>query len=102
VWRALQGHRAAAIGVGGLDIGARKAERREQVERRLGELVLRDAEPLDAEGLAERPFVEREFDVEGRAERRLDRGERRLVEALFDQRLMVDRRRALRVPWPSA
>src|SRR5262249_38331716 len=73
--------------------GAREAERREQVEARLGQPLRRNAELLGAERFAEGPFVEREFDVEGRAERRLDRAERAVVEAFRRERLVVDRRR---------
>ena len=81
--RALQGHRAAAIGVGGVDLGPGEAERRQQVEGRIIERARRDPQAFDAELFAQRPFVEREFDVEGRGERRLDGGERAVVEALF-------------------
>ena len=53
VRRALQGHRAAAIGVGGLDLGPREAERRQQVEAGIGERVRRDRRASRSESFAE-------------------------------------------------
>ena len=102
VRRAFEGHRPAAPGVGGVDLGPAEAERRQQVEARVVERGRRDAERLDAEGFAQRPFVERELDVERGGERGLGSGQRAVVEALGAQALVVDRGRAVRVPWPSA
>ena len=65
--RAFQGHGAAGINVGGVDLGAGEAERREEVEAgrliALGGDLQRAAQSLGAE----RPFVEHEADVEGAA-----------------------------------
>ncbi len=94
VRRALQGHRAAAIGVGGVDLGPGEAERRQQIEGRIIERARRDPQTFDAKLFAEGPFVEREFDVEGRGERSLGGGQRLIIEALFLQGRMVDRGRA--------
>jgi hypothetical protein len=78
---------------GGASISAREAERRQQLEAGILQRARRDAQPFDKEIFAQRPFIERELDVESRRESRLDGGERRLVEALFREALVVDRRR---------
>ncbi len=44
--RALQRHRAAAPGVGGVDLGAREAERRQEIEAGIGQRRRVEAEPL--------------------------------------------------------
>src|SRR6202030_172471 len=92
---ALEGHRAAAPGVGGLDLGAREAERGQQVEAGIGERGRGDTEALGAEGLAKGPFVEGEFDVEGGGESGFEGGEGRFVKAFRSEALMVDVRRAI-------
>ena len=92
--RAFQGHRPAAPGVGGVDLGPAEAERGQQVETRIVERCRRDPESLGAEGFAQGPFVEREFDVERGGERGLGGGQRAVVEPLGPQGLMVDRGRA--------
>ncbi len=96
--RALQGHRAAAPAIGGVDLGPGEAERRQQLEAGIIERARRDPQTLDAESFAQGPFIKREFDVESRGERRLDGGERPVVEALFPEALMVDVRRAFEGP----
>ena len=90
---AFQRHGAAGIDVGGVDLGAGEAERREEVEA--GRLIaLGGDRQRAAQNLgAERPLVEDEADVEGAAQRRLDLVDRRLGQALGAQRGMVDRRR---------
>ena len=85
--RAFEGHRPAAPGVGGVDLGPGEAERGQQVETGIVERCRRDAEPLGAEGFAQRPFVEGEFDVEGGGERGFGRGQRAVVEAFRPQAL---------------
>ena len=104
VRRAFEGHRAAAPGVGGVDLGPAEAERRQQVEAGIVQRGRRDPEPLDAEIFAQGPFVKRKFDVESGGERGLGRGERaRRRSPLRPQAFVVDRRaRRLSVPWPSA
>src|SRR5260370_23604408 len=67
--RAFERHGAAAIGVGGLDVGFAEAQRRQQVEGDVVELRVGEAEGRLAELLAQRPFVEGELDVEGTGER---------------------------------
>ena len=68
--------------VGRLDILLREAEPGEEIEPRIGEFRLADAEPLFQEFLAERPLVEGELDVEGGGERHLELAEHLLGEAL--------------------
>src|SRR6185312_16928916 len=80
----------AAIGVRRLYLAARETERGEQVETGLVEPGSVETEPLGAEGLAERPLVEGELDIEGRGDRRLDRGDRGGVEAFFGERFVID------------
>ena len=72
VRRAFDRHRAADVDVGGLDLALGEAERGEQVEARVGELLGGDAERVAAEVLAQRPLVEGELDVEGGRQRLLD------------------------------
>ena len=74
--RALERHRAADVDVGGLDLGLGEAERGQEIEARLLELLGRDLQRPVRKSGAERPFVEDEFDVEGAGERRLDLGDR--------------------------
>ena len=93
--RALQCHRAAAPAVGGVDLGPGEAERRQQLEAGIIERARRDPETVDAESFAQGPFIKRELDVESRGERRLDGGERPVVEPLFPETLVVDARRVL-------
>ena len=66
--RAFQGHGAAAIGVGGLDLGLGEAEPREKVETRLIQFRVRHLEGVGAELVAEGPAVGGKADVEGVAE----------------------------------
>ena len=92
--RAFEGHRPAAPGVGGVDLGPAEAEGRQHVEARDRPVRRRRCRAARAEFLAEGPFVEGEFDVEGGGERGLGGGERAVVEALGAQALVVDRGRA--------
>src|SRR5207302_304048 len=70
-------------------------ERGQEVEAGIGERGRSNAEAVGAERLPQGPFVEGEFDVEGRCECGFERGERGFVEALRGEALMVDVRRAL-------
>ena len=83
--RALQRHRAADMGVGGLDLAFAEAERGQQVEAGLLQLLGRDLQRAGEEIRAERPFVEDELDVEGARQRRLQLGDRGVGEALGAQ-----------------
>ncbi len=85
-----QGHSTAAIGVGGVDLGPGKAECGQQIETRIVQHARRDPQAFKAEFFTERPFVEREFNVESRGERRLGRAECGVVEPLRPQRHVVD------------
>src|SRR5580658_9533003 len=57
VRRALQGHRAAAPAVGGVDLGPGEAERRQQLEAGIIERARRDPETVDAESFAQRHLL---------------------------------------------
>ena len=91
--RPFEGHRTTAPGVGGVDFSAAEAQRGEQVEPRIVEQCRIEAEPLDAESLAQGPFVERKLDVEGARQGVFDRTERRIVKASGAQALVIDGRR---------
>ena len=93
VRRALDGHRAADVDVGRLDLALGEAQVREQVEARLRQRLGRNAERVLQEVLAQRPLVEGELDVEGGGQRLLDLGDHLVGEALGLQRGVVDRRR---------
>src|SRR5271165_1340289 len=94
VRRALQGHRAAAPAVGGVDLGPGEAERRQQLEAGIIERARRDPQTVDAEIFPQIPFIKRELDVESRGERRLYGSESPVVEALFPEALVIDAGRA--------
>ncbi len=87
---ALDGHGAAAEEVGGFVLGAREAECCEQVEVRVGQLLVGDAERVPAEGFAQRIVVERVFDVEGARQGALEPLQDLGREALGRERLVVD------------
>jgi hypothetical protein len=82
VRRALDGHRAAAVFVGGVDIDLEEAQCGQHVEAEVVELRFGEAELCFAEFLAERPFIEGELNLEGGGQRFLDLGQRLVVEAL--------------------
>src|ERR1700757_4530276 len=92
--RALQCHRAAAPAVGGVDLGPGEAERRQQLEAGIIKRARRDPETVDAESFAQGPFIKGELDVESRAERCLDGGERAVVKAFLPEGFVVDPGRA--------
>ena len=73
---ALDGHGAADMDVGGVDLALGEADGGEQVEGRQRDVLRRNAELVAAEVLAEIPFVEGELDVEGgrQGPRRCSRG----------------------------
>src|SRR6201987_1108188 len=81
----LDRHRAADVHVGGLDLALGEAERKKQIEPRVGKFLRRDAE-LAHELLAQRPFVEGELDVEGAADRLL-----RLLDPLWREAFLLER-----------
>src|SRR5262249_59011053 len=93
--RAFERHGATAIGVGLLDLLLREAERRQHVERHLVQLLVREAQALGAELLAERPLVEGEADVEGGGEILLELLQRALGEAARPELAMIDAGRAV-------
>ena len=68
---AFDGHRAADMDVGGLDLAPGEAQCGEQVDARISEFFRREAE-LGHDIVAQRPLVERELDVEGGGKRLLD------------------------------
>src|SRR5205085_1258830 len=71
---ALEGHGAADVDVGGLNVALAEAEEGQQVERHVAELGIADAEALEEIG-AEGPLVEDEFYVERRLGRAVERGD---------------------------
>ena len=91
--RAFQGHRPADPGVRRVDLAALEAEGGEHVEFGIVQRVGVEAEPVDAEILAQGPFVEDELDVERLGEGVIDPVEHDVGEADVMQRGMVDRRR---------
>src|SRR5208282_5664415 len=66
--RALDGHGAADVTVGGVDLGTGKAKRRQKIKFRVLKVFSRNFEGLGQKLSAKRPFVEDEFDVEGVAQ----------------------------------
>ena len=66
--RPLHGHRAAAIVVGGHDFLLAKSQRLQEVELGVAQLLFGEAQPLSAELLAQRPFIEGKLNVEGLAQ----------------------------------
>ena len=99
--RAFEGHGAADIDIGGLDLGAGKAEKGQEIEIRILQLFRRNLQDAGEEFGAERPSVEDEFDVEGGAEQSLDLVEFRLREALRLQARGIDRRGLLQRAMPD-
>ena len=91
--RALDGHGAADVDVGGVDLALGEAEMREQVEARRGEVFGVDAELVAQEFGAQRPFVEDELDVEGGRQRLFHLLDRFRRKAFGLERGVVDRRR---------
>ena len=92
--RAFEGHRAADMDVGALDLALGKAEMAEHIEAEIVKLRRVELQDVAAERLAEGELVEHELDVEGGGETILDGLDLGRSEALPPQRFMVDRRRA--------
>ena len=90
--RALDGHGAADVDVGGVDLALGEAEMREQVEARGGEVFGVDAEFIAKKFGAQRPFVEGELDVEGGRQRLFHFLDRFGRKAFGLQRGVIDRR----------
>src|SRR5262249_53310555 len=67
----LDGHGAADMDIGCLDLALAKAERGEKLKARVGKLVRRNAETCN-DLLAQSPFVEDKLNVEGSRQRLLD------------------------------
>ena len=93
--RALDRHGAAAIVVGGLDLLPGEAQRPQHLEAWLVELGHAQAQPLPAEGLAEREAVEGVLDVERGRQGRLEPCQRLVVEAARPKALVVHERRTV-------
>ena len=74
-----------------------KPRAREHVEGDIVELLVGEAEDLLAELFAQRPLVEHELDVEGRFQRRVERGYLLVGEALGLQRTGIDAGRLVKV-----
>ena len=90
--------------VGGVDLALGEAERGEEVETRIVELGEIEAELLDAERFAQRPFVEGELDVERGGEGFFHGGDQLLVGQLpfcFSVPWLMPGDWP-RLPWPTA
>ena len=70
--RPFQGHRAAAIDVGGIDFALRETQFGQQVEIGHVHAIRREAQLCGAELLAQCPFVEDKANVKRRGEGRFD------------------------------
>ena len=92
--RAFERHCPAGKFVGRLDLPLAEADLGQEVEIGLIDALRRQAERAGEKVLAQRPFVEDEFDVEGRRHRLLDRGDLLRRKALGGQRLVIDARSA--------
>jgi hypothetical protein len=88
--RSLEGHGAADVDVGGLDVGLRIPQEGEQVEGRIVEPVRRHFQRAGEEVLAQGPAVEHELDVEGRFQALLHRLDLLVGKALGPQGAGVD------------
>ena len=88
--RALQGHRAADVDVGGLDLGLGEAEPGRAGRSRVVQLLGGNLQRLRQEIRAQVPFVEDELDVEGARERLFKLCDNRVGEALGAQGRDVD------------
>ncbi len=91
-------HGAATVIIGRHDLFLREAEHPEHVETRIVQLLIREAQLLLAELLAERVFVEGELNLERLPQPRLQTIQRRAVESLRLQRFVVDEGRSLEGP----
>ena len=88
--RAFERHRPAGEFVGGLDLALAEADLGQEVEIGLIQPLELQSKHAGEELLAERPFVEHEFDVESRGHGLLDRRDLLVREAARRQRLVID------------
>src|SRR5690606_9290134 len=93
--RTFQRHRAAAVGIRGLDLIAREAERGQHIETVVIQLIVAEAEDIAAEFFAEREFVEDKLDIEAARKSRLDLFQNIVREALGAERFVIDAGRAV-------
>ena len=91
--RAFQRHRTADMIIGRLDVLFREAQRPQQVEGRIVQLLGGNTQNLRAELLSQRPLVEDKTDVEGLRQRRVHLGQLVRAETVAHQRGVVDTRR---------
>src|SRR5262245_62181883 len=88
--RPFERHGSAGIFVGGVDLPLGEADLGQEVKIRLVDALSRQLERPSEEGLAEGPFVEGEFDVEGGRHRLLYRCDILGGEAARGERLVID------------
>src|SRR3954452_14831084 len=86
---AFERHRSAGIFIGKLDVAPRKTDLGQEIEIRLVEPLSPKLQHVNAESLPQRPFVEGEFDVEGRYHRLLGGGDLVRSEAACRESLVV-------------
>ena len=83
--RAFEGHGAADMEVGGVDVGLEKPSALSMSKSGASMAAASSFSDIAAELVAQRPFVEDEADVEGRFQRRLDLADLFLAKALAAQ-----------------
>ena len=87
---ALDGHGAADVTVGGVDLSTGKAKRGQKIKFRVFKVFSRNLEGLGQKLSAKRPFVENEFDVEGVLQPILDFVDLCLGESFVAEAFVID------------
>jgi hypothetical protein len=88
--RALDGHGAADVTVGGVNLSTGKAKRGQKIKCRVLKVFNRNLEGLGQKLSAKRPFVENEFDVEGVVQPALEFRDLRLGESFVVEAFVID------------
>ena len=99
---ALDGHGAADVAVGGVDLSTGKAQRGQKIKFRVFKGVSRNLEGLGQKLGAKRPFIENEFDVEGGLQPILDFVDLYLGKSFVAEAFVIDVGCAKKLPWPTA
>ncbi len=95
--RAFQRHRAANMDIGRFDILLGEAQNRQHFKREIVELLICQLQHILAKIFAQRPFVERELDIEGALESRIQGFDLLVGKALRLQRRRIDARRLIEI-----
>ena len=90
IGRAFQSHGAADMQVGGVDVGARKAQSLQHVEIGRGHCRRIQLQHVSAEGGTQRVFVENEADVEGRFQGRFNLADLFFAKPLATQGVIIE------------